>query len=239
MIRREFIKMCGLLGVSIPTQSLLASCDKENAEPSDFSGSVLIIGAGAAGMASGYLLVQKGIDFQMLEASNTYGGRMKRTTLFADFPIALGAEWLHVEERELADIVNDEPAQISIPLEGYQPQEQIGHYENGELTYSSLAEEFGDDFIDKKFVNSTWLDFFEEYVVPSIRSRIDFNVQIISIDYQGAKVIATDSNGQTYEADKIIVTVPLKILQDGDIIFSPQLPSAHNNAIQDAPIWGG
>jgi heterodisulfide reductase subunit A-like polyferredoxin len=101
MTRKEFMKISGLLGISIPLPSMLASCDKENIEPNDFSGSVLIIGAGAAGMASGYLLEQKGIDFQILEASNTYGGRMKRATSFVDFPIPLGAEWLHVEESEL------------------------------------------------------------------------------------------------------------------------------------------
>jgi monoamine oxidase len=228
-----------LLGISIPFQSMLTSCNKENIEPNGFSGSVLIIGAGAAGMTSGYLLEQKGIDFQILEASSTYGGRMKRTTSFVDFPIPLGAEWLHVEESELTNIINNAASQIGIQFYGYQPQEQIGYYENGNLTYSSLAEEFGNDFIDKKFINTTWLDFFEEYVVPSISSKISFDVQIVSVDYQGDKVIATDNNGQTYEADKLIITVPLKILQDNDIIFSPPLPSAHSNAIQDAPIWGG
>lgn len=228
-----------MLGISIPFQSVTSSCSKENIEPSDFSGSVLIIGAGAAGMASGYLLEQMGIDFQILEAAATYGGRMKRTTSFVDFPIPLGAEWLHIEERELTNIINNSSTQIETQLQAYQPQDQIGYYENGNLAYANLSAKFGNDFIDKKFINSTWLDFFEEYIVPTIRAKTSFNVQIVSVDYQGDKVIVTDSNSQAYESDKLILTVPLKVLQAGDILFSPQLPTAHRNAIQDAPIWGG
>jgi len=239
MTRKEFIKACGLLGIAIPLQTMFTSCDKEILKPSSFSGSVLIIGAGAAGMASGYLLEQQGIDFQIVEASTNYGGRMKNTTSFVDFSIPLGAEWLHATENELEDIVNDNSVNITTLFQGYQPQSQIGYYENGDLIYSDLSTEFGNGFIDKKFINSTWLDFFEEYIVPSIDSKIHFNTQIVSIDYQGNKIITMDSNGQTYEAEKIIITVPLMILKEGAISFTPQLPASHRNAIQDAPIWGG
>lgn len=51
---------------------------------SKFSGNVLIIGAGAAGLSTGHLLEQRGIDFNILESSPTYGGRMKRTNTFGD-----------------------------------------------------------------------------------------------------------------------------------------------------------
>ena len=239
MTRKEFLKICGLFGISIPIPSMLTACNKEPLAPSSFKGSVLIIGAGAAGMAAGYILAQKGIDFQIVEASTTYGGRMKRTKLFANFPISLGAEWLHVGERELVDIVNNNSTPIATQFKGYPGEEQVGYYEDGNLTYSNLSAEFGDDFIDQKFINSSWFDFFEEYILPSISAKLKFNTPIISVDYQGDTIIATDNNGQTYEADKIIVTVPLKVLQEGDITFLPQLPTAHRNAIQDAPVWGG
>ncbi len=239
MTRKEFVKACGLLGISVPFQSMFASCNKEIVEISDFTGSVMIIGAGAAGMASAHFLAQKGIDFQILEASNTYGGRMKHTTSFVDFPIPLGAEWLHVAESELANIVNNTSTQISTQFEAYQAQGQVAYFEEGNLSYANISDDFGNDFIDKKFINSSWLGFFEEYILPDISSKINFDTPIVSIDYQGDKVIATDNSGQTYEADKLIVTAPLKILQEGAIAFTPQLPSSHQNAIQDAPVWGG
>ena len=240
MRRREIIKMCSLLGISLPFQSVIASCVGNcDTKSSSFSGSVLIVGAGAAGMASGYLLAQRGVDFEILEASSIYGGRMKRTTSFADFPIPLGAEWLHVSEHELTNIVNKTPAKITTQLQGYAGKEKIGYFENDVLSYSSLSTAFGSRFPDKKFINSTWFDFFEEYLTPSIQSNMRLNTQIVSIDYQGNNVVVTDSNGVIYEADKVIVTVPLKILQNEVVNFKPALSHSKLNAIKGAPIWGG
>ena len=53
------------------------------------------MGAGAAGITAGHALSEKGIDFEILEASSVHGGRVKKTAGFADFPIDLGAEWVH------------------------------------------------------------------------------------------------------------------------------------------------
>lgn len=238
MRRREFIKMCRLLGISLS----LPSCIIEGSSistPSNFSGFVLIIGAGAAGLAAGYLLNQNSVNFQILEASSTYGGRMKRTTTFADFPIPLGAEWLHVSENELTEILKTSLWENTIELQDYTGQEQVGYFDDGVLSFSPISTDFGNDFSDKKFINSTWFDFFDEFVVPSLLPQISFNTQVVSIDYVGDKVVVTDHNGMRYEADKVIVTVPLKILQNEVISFSPPLSESKLDAIQEAPVWGG
>ncbi len=238
MHRREFIKMCGLLGISTSLASY-ESHSRANSIPSNFSGSVLIIGAGAAGLAAGYLLNQNGINFQILEASSTFGGRMKRTTSFADFPIPLGAEWLHVSESALTKVLKTSSWANTIKLRGYSGRDQVGYFDNGALQLFSISDAFGGDFIDKKFINSSWFDFFEKYVAPSIQSQMTFNKQIVAIDYTKDKVIVTDHNGSRYQADKVIVTVPLKVLQNEAINFRPGLPISKRNAIQDAPVWGG
>jgi len=239
MTRKEFIKICGILGISFPFISAISSCSKDDDgnAASDFNGSVLIIGAGAAGMSSAYLLAQQGIDFQVLEASSNYGGRIKHNTSFADFPIPLGAEWLHVGTSELTNIVNDSSINITTQTQGYQGSDTVGYYD-GSYSVSTIANEFG-NFQDKKFVNSSWLDFFETYIVPSIQSKFQFNKQITIINYAGDKVVVTDSNGQSYEADKVIITAPLKILQNNVIDFTPSLPTSKLQAIQNAPVWGG
>ncbi|MEM6602279.1 MAG: FAD-dependent oxidoreductase, partial [Verrucomicrobiota bacterium] len=228
--------MCGLLGISLPLQPLRSA---NHSATSEFSGSVLIIGAGAAGMSTGYLLAQQGIDFKILEAASSYGGRMKRTTEFADFPISLGAEWLHGVPRELAQIVNDPSVAPTTALKGYSGREQVGYFEDGELSYYSLAEAFGDDFNDHKFINSSWFDFFEEYVVPRVRENMQLNTQIVSIDYRGDHITATDNQGKSYAAGRVVITVPLKILQKNVIDFVPELPRPKLKAIQSAPVWGG
>ena len=60
MKRKDFLKAFGLLGISVPISgfSLLRG---PVIEKGDFSGDVLIIGAGAAGMSAAYLLEQQGL----------------------------------------------------------------------------------------------------------------------------------------------------------------------------------
>ena len=239
--RKEFLKVCGLLGISLPFISVISSCSEEDDDmvtPSDFSGSVLIIGAGVAGMSAGYLLAQKGIDFRILEAGATHGGRIKHDTSFTDFPIPLGAEWLHVETSEFGKIINDPSVNITTQTVGYQANDVVGFYNGSNYSTSTIQQEFG-NFKDKKFIGSSWLDFFNTYIVPTIQSKFSFNTQITSIDYSGDKVAVSNSNGNSYQADKVILTVPLKILQGSTIGFNPALPSSKIQAIQSAPVWGG
>ena len=77
MNRREFVAACSLFGISLPLQSFFQACSVDDEAPiidGNFKGSVLIVGAGAAGMATAYLLEQLGIDYQLLEADTSYGG---------------------------------------------------------------------------------------------------------------------------------------------------------------------
>eukprot|EP00978_Attheya_sp_CCMP212_P026386 scaffold86667_cov47-Attheya_sp.AAC.1 len=58
--------------------------------------SILIIGAGAAGLFAGYTLEYCGLtNYRILEASSDFGGRVQEMTDFLDVPIDLGAEWIH------------------------------------------------------------------------------------------------------------------------------------------------
>ena len=57
-----------------------------------FEGNVLIVGGGASGLAAAKILEGNNIDYQILEATNRYGGRLKKNETLADFPIDVGAE---------------------------------------------------------------------------------------------------------------------------------------------------
>jgi monoamine oxidase len=67
---------------------------------------------------------------------------------------------------------------------------------------------------------------------------IKLNTIVESIDYSQDKVVVNTQNGQ-YSADKVIVAVPLKILQNGDVSFIPNLPQDKQNTINTAKIWEG
>ncbi len=212
MTRKEFIKICGILGVGLPLQFPLMSCIKDDSVAKPFNGKVIIIGAGAGGLSAGYLLQQQGIDFEILEASPCYGGRMKINTNFADFPIPLGAEWLETDTTIFQEIVNNSSVQVNINTV--------------------------EDAPDRKFVNYSWYNFFEEYIVPSISNKISYNTIVQSIEYSGDQVVVGTQNGQ-HIADKVVVSVPLKILQDEDINFTPSLPQDKLDAINNTVIWEG
>lgn len=108
MERRHFLKLSSLvsLGGVLVSSQLLTSCRREVLfEEFPFKGKVIVIGAGAAGLYAGYLLQSKGIDFTLLEASSTHGGRMGKLTGFADYPIDTGAQWLHGRNNILGDLI--------------------------------------------------------------------------------------------------------------------------------------
>ena len=61
----------------------------------NYKGKVIIIGAGASGMAAAKVLEENNVEYTILEAINRYGGRLKKDTTLTDFPTDIGAEWLH------------------------------------------------------------------------------------------------------------------------------------------------
>jgi monoamine oxidase len=212
MNRKEFIKICGLFGIGLPIQGTLSSCKKDEDSTTPFSGKVLIIGAGAGGISAGYFLNQQGTDFEILEASPTYGGRMRINTSFSDFPIPVGAEWLETNTDIFKKIVNNSSVHVDIQTISDNP--------------------------DRKFVNYSWFNFFEDYIVPSIANKISYNTIVQSIDYTGNQIVVTTNNGQ-FTADKVVISIPLQILKAGDLSFTPNLPQNKLNAINNTIVWSG
>ncbi len=117
MDRRVFIQKSTVFsigGLLIPS-ALLSSCRKETLfEDVKYDGKVLIIGAGAAGLYAGYILKMKGIDFQILEAGSDYGGRLAKLEGFANFPIDLGAQWLHGKNNIVSDLITKTQTKIAL-----------------------------------------------------------------------------------------------------------------------------
>jgi len=276
MNRRHFIKQSTLLsigGLLIPS-TFFSACRKETLfEDINYDGKVLIIGAGAAGLYAGYILKSKGIDFQILEASPIYGGRLGKLTNFANFPIDLGAQWLHGKNSILADLIEKSTTKISldnsevkywfnnqltstlpqsveifegdglpdISYKDYAIQKGLGNeykfiVENiaGDqgaaasrlsVLYNNIEEEnwnSGDD--DFKF-QETYFDLIDKQIASQVKDKIIQNIIVSKIDYSETNIVVTDSNNNTYTADKLIITVPITVLKTNDIQFIPALPS--------------
>ncbi len=224
--RREFIAVSSALG--------LAGCGGLTANASKFNGSVIVIGAGAAGMSVGHLLSQQGVRFRILEASSRPGGRIMTNANFVDFPIALGGEWLHASRDTLSRIVNDDEVDVTTKLTPYSRDASYGTYRQGNLAVEQLG-----PYDDYKFINGTWLTFFEKHILPGIAKRMQLGTQIVKIDHSREVVRLIDARGGKYTADAVVVTVPPQIIKDRDIEFVPSLPSSKMKAFDDSDIWGG
>ncbi len=240
MTRKEFLERSLTMGIGLPflTGWLTSCADDVNASQSfevNFTGRVLVIGAGAAGMVAGHLLKQHGIDFQIIEALPRFGGRVRKDESLADFPIDLGAEWLHTDPDIFAQLLNDETTNGNIELITYSP-ETMYVWKNGELRKRNFYTNFYSEY---KFKRSTWYDFFDQHIVPGIADNMVFNSPVAEVNYSGNEVVVQTQSGATYRGDRVIVTVPLTVLKQQSITFTPAMPASKFEALDTVDMPDG
>ncbi len=85
--RRTFVSMLGATAAGLATSRTVRAASG--------STDVIVVGAGAAGLAAASSLVAKGYRVVVLEARNRIGGRMDTSMAWPDFPVDLGASWIH------------------------------------------------------------------------------------------------------------------------------------------------
>lgn len=281
MDRRHFIKQSTLLsigGLLIPS-TFLSTCRKENLfEDINYDGKVIIIGAGAAGLYAAYILKSKGINFQILEASSKYGGRLGKLTGFANFPIDTGAQWLHGKNSILGDLITKSNTTITlddsetkywfnnqlvnslpqntdifegdnlpdISYKDYALQKGLGNeykyiVENiagDQGAAASRLSVFGNNQDEENWISGdddfkfqeTFFDLFDKQIASEVKDKILLNTIVSKIDYSQTEIIITASNNRLFNADKVIITVPIPILKSGDIQFIPSLQNEKINA---------
>lgn len=243
MNRRDFLKACAALGGSMPFFAGLAACASDNGVPGDywdfdvnFTGRVLVIGAGSAGLAAGYLLDRYGVDYEILEAGSGFGGRVQRLSGFMDFPIDLGAEWIHADPGLLSRLIDDDTVQGTIDTVRYTPETYAVARDGGGVVRVDAMQAYYGEY---KFKTTTWFDFLETYIQPASADRIRLNTQVVGIDTSGDRVVVTLADGSTEAADRVLITVPIGILQKEVITFTPELPSWKRSAIDTVTFTSG
>lgn len=281
MKRKDFLKKAGqfsIAGMLLPS-IFLESCKKDPFfETSDFNGEVLVIGAGVAGLYAGLICQEQGIPFRILEASDEIGGRLGKLEGFADYPLDLGAQWLHGKNSILGDLINRSGTSISLDnsdqvfwfngeLVESIPQDVGAIFEMDDMPNVSFAEHAtqqglgteyqyivealaGDQGADSNLLSAgmnaieeinwnagdndykfeaTFFDLIQREIAVKVGAQVMRNTVVNKIDYSGTKVVV-ETNNLNYEADKVIVTVPLPVLQDGDIEFVPALTTEKTTA---------
>ena len=199
----------------------------------DFDGKVIVIGAGASGLAAAKVLEKNNIDYIILEATNRYGGRLKKDTTLADFPIDIGAEWIHSAPITLNVLKGKNGTQIDEELIPYR-LENTARWDGQEYKIVSTWENnFRYNFMpESKFKNTTWYDFVNDNIAKNVKDEIQFNSPVTSVDYSKNEVIVTTSNGEKHQAEKVLVTVSIGVLKSNMIAFNPELGPKKKVAIE-------
>jgi monoamine oxidase len=93
----------------------------------------------------------------------------------------------------------------------------------------SLAEKWTSGDAELEVSNRSLQSIIEE-MFDSILDKVLLNTPVVSVDYSGNKIVLKDLNDGIYEADRVIVTVPIGVLKSNAISFSPALSEAKINA---------
>jgi monoamine oxidase len=235
-----------LLLFSLLTLSVMACKNDETPDNSqntenEVQGNVIIVGAGASGLAAAKKLEEAGISYQILEATDKLGGRIQKNENFADFPIDLGAEWIHEDKSILNYLIGQEGDEPNVGTILYQPMDvhvAIGNVIT-QIPVEDMVAYYEDNLIEYKFQSTTWYDFINENLAQNVEQNIIYNSKVSSIDYTGDQVVLTTDNGTEYIADKVILTVSVGVLKSNAITFNPPLTNEKITAIEAVEYFPG
>ena len=176
---------------------------------------VIIIGAGLSGLLVARLLKKQGVPVVVLEARNRIGGRIDTRRSALDTPVEMGATWFGLKHRNLVGLLHE----LGIgSFEQY--MKGTAYFESFSMAPPqpvelppeppSLRIAGGTRQIIKALAES----------ISTEELFLNHPVKRISFDRPLAKV---ETENRTFEADKVIATVPPALLIDA-IEFEPKLP---------------
>ena len=239
--------------------------------------SVIVIGAGAAGLHAARLLRDQGEQVTVLEAADRLGGRVRSLDGFAGCPIELGAEELHGERSlpyRLARarglplhsclerlhlwsdlrvgrhaVLHDDDPDLAAALRFF---DALPDYRGRDVPLSQAlaplpprAREVLDAMVGNEYgasskrLGMTGLSVAERgwqkeglrnfaldglpllTLLTAEAPPVRLQQRVAAINWSGRKVVVTTREGECFTAEQAVVTVPLPVLRDGDIVFTP------------------
>lgn len=188
---------------------------------------ITIIGAGVSGLTTAYLLKQKGLNAQVLEARNRLGGRTLSPTS-CGASLDLGAAWIWPHHQHISALVEE------LGIQTY-PQ-----YETGYSLYETQAElqafqPQGSNF-SQRFPKGTQAISLE--LADRLQGQIRLETRVKRV-IKGADLIDIHlETGEVTQTKKLIFAMPPRVIAN-TITFNPDLPESLVQAQQQTHTWMG
>lgn len=122
--RREFL---GMAGIGVSVWALRRAVPKINPQQAK---TIIVVGAGASGIATARELHDAGHTVTILEARDRIGGRIWTDTRMANIPLDLGASWIHgIENNPVWDLVQE----YTIPTQPTNYDDTFAYHVDGDV----------------------------------------------------------------------------------------------------------
>ena len=195
---------------------------------------VIIIGAGLAGLYAGLLLKQRGIDFNILEASQRIGGRIlskpHSTTTNEKLAVDLGPVWFWPHQTEMIELMQ----MLEIPY--------FRQYTKGDALFQadnqSPIERFLPSYMESFRVVGGMYSFIEKLATKLPRDSIDLGYQVdrISKHDSGWCIEAQGNDKAKIFTDKLIIAAPPRVIIEKFHIENSVLTPLINE-LATVPTW--
>jgi monoamine oxidase len=194
--------------------------------------SVIIIGAGLSGLYAAWKLREK-YDVTLLEVRTRIGGRILSPSIGQDknSNIDLGPAWcwpqLQPRLNNLIQILNIKT---------------FSQFTQGDMLYETSANTIqrhaGQSSHSQSYrIVGGCVSLTNKLASELDESSIHTNTQVLRIDQQDLNIIARrDDKEITYSADKIIIALPLRMLEQ-EIEFQPPVENEITQLWRDTPTW--
>ena len=186
----------------------------------------LIIGGGLSGLGLAHMLAQEGLDFQLVEARERFGGRILSAP-HGDTRYDLGPAWFWPGQPRMDALVHhfelrkfDQFASGSLTFEN-----EKGHVERGR-GYPSMA---GSYRLEGGF--GALVDALTATLPPE---RLHLSKQITALSQSTDSIVATTANDR-FTAKRAVLALPLRLAKQ--ITFSPALPETAQEFMQSTATW--
>ncbi|MES0864738.1 FAD-dependent oxidoreductase [Ruegeria sp. SCPT10] len=211
---------------------------------------VAIIGAGMSGLAAADALARRGYDVMIWEARDRIGGRIWTDNRLGA-ALDLGASWIHgTDGNPLTQLAKSQGVSTLATTDSYIirgsdgreiPDDDTPDWIDNVVSVQHSAGADSAEINVLAYLRDT--DYGgEEVVFPGGYAQLldafasDFDIQLnrelARVEFDGEGVRLEDKTGQSDRFDTVIVTVPLGVLKQGSITFSPPLPNKKQSAIE-------